>query len=170
MLLPDKWKYSLDKKNVSGKEKWAAVGFDDSKWEKIRINQRGGWGRYEGQGWYRLKFTVPPALLRKHIYLSFGAADEEATVYIDGELVYPHTRAAMGLGLGEIWTRPFAFDCTKWLGDGKEETIAVQVVNYWGTGGLYKPAHLVSFDQPLDRNQILGAIEQPSLPKKTVRP
>lgn len=165
LALPAKWKQSPDRQNVSGKERWAAPEFDDSPWAEIRVDRPGGWGRYEGQGWYRLKFAVPPEMLRKRMYLNFGAADEEATVYIDGEPACLNTRAAPGLGLGEIWSRPFSFACGKRLGDGKEHTIAVQVVNYWGAGGLYKPVHLVVSDEPLEPGQILKALEEAGDPR-----
>jgi len=102
---------------------------------------------------------VPKELRRKHLYLHFGAADEESWVYVDGKQVFEHTRHSTGLGLGEVWTRPFHFECGKLIGDGESHLIAVKVHNWWGAGGLYEPVHLVGSDKPLDRDAIWRIVQ-----------
>jgi len=157
--VPNKWKFSLDPQHAAQKEKWAAPGFDDSKWKEILTDKYCGWkfqgyGTARGDGWYRLRLTVPSELRHRHLYFHFGAADEEAWVYIDGRLAFEHTRRSTKLGLGGLWMRPFFFDCRRFLAGGKQHTIAVKVYNAFGAGGLYRPIHLIGSDEPLDRRQL----------------
>jgi len=165
LTLPSKWKFSLDTQQLAENQKWYAPEFDDRGWKEIRVDKDAGWrdqgyGNYKGPGWYRLRLTVPPELRKKHLYLHFGAADEESWVYIDGVLAFEHTRRSAKVGLVEIWTMPFFFDCAKLLGNEKEHTLAVRVHNFYGAGGLYRPVNLVGSDEPLDRDQIWRAIQK----------
>jgi len=163
--LPNKWKFSLDPQYAGMKEKWFAAAFDDSKWKEIYTDRTGGWasqgyGRFRGDGWYRLRLAVPAEFRRRHLYLHFGAADEESWIHIDGKLAFEHSRRTTGLGFGELWTRPFHFDCTKFLTAGKKHSIAVKVFNNFGSGGIYRPIHLIGSDEPLDRDQVRRAVQK----------
>jgi len=86
------------------------------------------------------------AARRKHLYLFFGAVDEEAWVYINGQKAFEHSRTSTGLPASELWTTPFSFDASRFIRPGEENTIAVRVYNFHGMGGVYKPVHLVASD------------------------
>ncbi len=168
--VPNKWKFSMDTKNVAEKEGWAAPSFDDSKWKEIFTDRHAGWasqgyGRYCGTGWYRLNVTIPPKFIQQYRYLYFGAADEESWTYIDGQLAFAHSRQSTGLGFSELWTRPFFFECSKLLKPGKEHVIAVRVFNNWGSGGLYRPIRLVGSSKKLSREQLWKVLREQETPK-----
>ncbi|KAI9463078.1 beta-galactosidase [Russula earlei] len=48
-------------------------------------------GYYRGIGWYRKTIFIPSAWNHKEIYLHFGAAQQVATVYVNGKLAGTHT-------------------------------------------------------------------------------
>ncbi len=162
--LPNKWKFSLDRKFIAMEEKWYEPGFDDSTWKEILSDQAHGWasqgyGRFQGDGWYRRKVTVPQGFRYVYLYLNVGAADEESWIFIDGKLAFEHSRRTTGLGFGELWTRPFHFECTKFLTAGKEHSMAIKVHNNWGSGGLYRPIHLIGSDKPLSGEDLTRIIQ-----------
>jgi len=156
--LPLHWKFSRDNKNAAQKEGWHALGFDDKAWKKIRVPAFGGWSRQSqgaaGTGWYRMRVAVPEALRKKHLYLHFGAADEQAWVYVDGKLAVEHSCGSMKAGVGTLWTQPFHCEVADRSRDGAGHTIAVRVANNWGTGGLYEPVYWIASDEPLDADQL----------------
>ena len=171
--LPNNWKFKLDRKNVAEKEKWFDPAFDDSEWKEILSDKYCGWtyqgyGRTTGNGWYRRSVTIPGEFRHYYVYLHFGAADEEAWVYVDGVLAFEHNRKSTGLGYGELWTRPFHFECSKLLRPGKQHALAVRVHNVAGAGGLYRAIHLIGSDKELDREQIWNLIskQKKETPKK----
>ena len=65
--------------------KWYASEKDDTGWARVRSDQSFGWERqgfegYVGEGWYRLRTDAQLQDPCKHLYLCFGAADEDAWV------------------------------------------------------------------------------------------
>jgi len=167
--LPNPWKFAFERGASAEKEKWASPEFDDSKWKQIKAGVYGGWsyqgyGARGGGGWYRLKYTVPEDMRKKHIYLHFGAADEQAWVFVDGKMIVEHSCGKLKLPPASTWTLPFSGECPE-LADGKEHTIVVKVANVYGTGGLYEPVHVVTSDEPLDTDQLWRAV-RPELLKR----
>ena len=91
------------------------------------------------QGWYRLLYTCPELPAGKRVFLHFGAMDESAWVYIDGELVAWYDTAYPIL----TWEKPFLLDVTGSLESGAEHLLVVHVGNTIGAGGIYKPVSLM---------------------------
>ncbi|MEU0074012.1 glycoside hydrolase family 2 TIM barrel-domain containing protein [Streptomyces sp. NPDC006332] len=134
----------------------AAPGYDDSGWREVAVphdwsielaptTQNGttsGTGFFPGGlGWYRLAFTLPPALAGKRISVEFDGVYMDSYVYCNGTEVGRHPYGYTG----------FAFDVTDLLhADGTtENVIAVKVQNRlpssrWYSGsGIYREARLV---------------------------
>jgi len=157
--VPFVWKFRVDTKNVAEKEKWAGPGFDDAEWKEAKVPFYLGWkrqnvGPHNGNGWYRVRWAIPEKMRKKHIYLHFGAADEQAWVYADGKLVVENSCAARKMTLGRLWHIPFHADVSGVFKDGKEHTLAVRVLNQGGCGGLVEPVYLIASDEPLDADQL----------------
>jgi hypothetical protein len=95
-----------------------------------------GWD-HDGHGWYRTKFRL--SRRAKKIVLHIAAADESATVWLNGKEVGTHDIGENG------WDRPFSFDVTRFLkpGDAENELI-IRVLDRAGAGGLWKTVTLVS--------------------------
>ncbi|GCB43580.1 glycoside hydrolase family 2 TIM barrel-domain containing protein [Streptomyces sp. NL15-2K] len=134
----------------------AAPGYDDSGWRTVAVphdwsieqtpttehGTTSGTGFFPGGlGWYRLAFTLPPALAGKRISVEFDGVYMDSHVYCNGTEVGRHPYGYTG----------FAFDVTDLVHtDGTtENVIAVKVQNRlpssrWYSGsGIYREARLV---------------------------
>ena len=142
MTLPeDGWRFATDPEAVSLKEGWFAEDYDDSAWKTIRVGEfweRQGYKDYDGIAWYRRKLTLPASLRGKKVVFAFGAADESADVYIDGELA--GVRKAVTGG----WDKRFELDLTQHVKPGVEQTYAIRVIDSVGAGGLWKPIKVIT--------------------------
>ncbi|MCX5254092.1 DUF4982 domain-containing protein [Streptomyces canus] len=137
----------------------AAPGYDDSGWREIAVphdwsielapttenGTTSGTGFFPGGlGWYRLAFTLPPALAGKRISVEFDGVYMDSYVYCNGTEAGRHPYGYTG----------FALDLTDLLHtDGTtENVIAVKVQNRlpssrWYSGsGIYREARLVVTD------------------------
>lgn len=160
--LSDEWRFATDPQDRGVTDGWFAADFDDSAWATVRSDTGTGWERqgfpdYTGVGWYRRDVDIPADLGREHFYLYFAAVDEDAVVYVNGELLGEHTCASTGLAPEQIWLTPFALDARGRLRPGERNTIAVRVYNRLGMGGIYKPVHVVAADRELDA-PLIGAL------------
>lgn len=63
--------------------------------------------------WYRKRFSVPTAMLGKHILLHFGAVDWQCEVFINRHSVGKHTGGYCA----------FSFDITEYLTEGENELV-----------------------------------------------
>jgi len=161
--LPDTWVFATDPKDQGVTARWFDAAFDDSAWKPIKVGQGTGWETqgfpgYIGMGWYRLRLPIPADLARKHLYLFFGAVDEDAWVYLNGKLVCDHSVEATGLAPEQIWTAPFMQDLAGMVTPGETATLAVRVLNRLGMGGIHLPVYLVSTDRDLDQEVVRGLI------------
>ena len=119
-LLPDVWRFATDPDDTGIAQQWFALAFDDSNWAQMRSGTGAGWEEqgfpgYDGYAWYRQQFAVPTNLTQQHLYMFFGAVDEDVWIYADGRLVFEHTGESTGLVPNDIWTTPFSFDAHDWL-------------------------------------------------------
>jgi len=134
------WKFHTDPARRGEQKGWQKPGFDDSTWRDISIGRF--WEQegelYDGTGWYRLKLSVPKLDTNGPVYIAFGAADEIATVWVNGVKVGVHDQWEYG------WNTPFAFDVTSALKPGEPNTIAVRVFDFQGGGGIWKSVKLMS--------------------------
>ena len=163
--LQPEWRFAPDPKNVGKAEQWFAHRFDDAQWATVRTDQGSGWesqgfSGYTGYGWYRLTVEMPCELIKNHIYLSFEAVDEDAWIYINGELALDHSCAATGLTPNEIWTTPFAFEVSKHLKEGLND-ISVRIRNTRGMGGIWKPVYLFAGDLLLEAKAFINLYQKP---------
>ena len=134
------WRFHTDPGRFGEKRGWHRPGFDDSGWRDIKIGRF--WEQegelYDGTAWYRLRLDLPKLDAKGRIYLAFGAADEIATVWVNGIKVGVHDQWEYG------WNTPFAFDVTSALRPGATNVIAVRVFDFQGGGGLWKSIKLMT--------------------------
>ena len=138
------WQFRADPLEVGVKEQWFARELEAKGW--VRVQVPSFWaenpevGDYQGDGWYRVTFTVPEAWRGRPVRLLFGAADEQAWVYVNGALVREHTEASEAKSINALWETPFAADVApENLAYGKENVLAVRVRNSKANGGLWRP-------------------------------
>ena len=135
------WKFKPDPGNIGhlDNESWFSKNLNDSKWASIAIAnvwEEQGFPNYDGFGWYRLKFTLPPKIEGAATELSFGAVDECAWVWLNGAYIGQHDEGPNG------WRAPFKLDITQEVKWGAENIIVVRVEDTEGAGGIWKPVKL----------------------------
>jgi len=100
----------------------------------------------DGVGWYRREITVPPDWRGQRVFLRFGAVDQQATVWLDGQRIGEHRVAYV----------PFELDITEQVRWGQPQTLTVRAVDlgdraypkgkqqgwYTPTGGIWQTVWL----------------------------
>ncbi|HEX4139881.1 MAG TPA: glycoside hydrolase family 2 TIM barrel-domain containing protein [Candidatus Methylacidiphilales bacterium] len=121
-----------------------AVSDPAAKWDSITVP--GNWdtlpaySTYAGKGWYRRTFRVPADWRGKHLRLTFGAVNEEATVTLNGQ----------ELGTHRGGYTPFEFDVTDKVAYDADNTLLVCADNtiqrgaWWHWGGISRSVALVA--------------------------
>ena len=139
--LPLHWRFKLDPKETGVQNGWHEQSFDDARWPNIEIKQfwehQGyTYRHYDGSAWYRTNFFVPKLPQNKRIYLAFGAVNDEASVYINGQLA----------SVSEVSRRDkrFLIDVTELLKSSERSIIAIQVSEKGGLGGIWKNIKLIA--------------------------
>lgn len=130
------WRFRTDPKADGHLHKWFEPEYDDAEWLPITIES--AWEEqgqaYDGVAWYRGAFELPaPAPDCLAAELAFGAVDEVAWVWINGQYVGQHDLGPEG------WDKPFALDVTKELKWGAANQITVRVHDSAYAGGIWKP-------------------------------
>ncbi|MCK4323137.1 MAG: beta galactosidase jelly roll domain-containing protein, partial [Armatimonadetes bacterium] len=141
LSLPETWQFRLDPEDVGREEEWFKADLDETDWQSINIGEF--WGKqigteYEGIGWYRVSLHVPAEASGKKLFLAFGAVDEEAWIWVNGQPVGEHAEGPQG------WDQRFLIEVTEQLKPGHKNLIAVRVFNTRAAGGIWKPVRLIT--------------------------
>ena len=118
-------------------------------------------GPYQGYGWYRTTFRMPDEWEHESVALTFEAVDEQAWVYLNGQLVGEHTLASEsrdieGFSIGDLWNVPFTILVpVERLTLGGDNTLFVRVHNKVGAGGIWRSVLV----QPPPRALFVGTEE-----------
>lgn len=140
-LPKDGWSFATDKEEDfhTGKNPCFAEDFDDSSWSRIAIGdiwETQGYKDYNGAAWYRLRFTPEVDPKANDWELCFGAVDEEAWVWLNGQYIGQHAKGPDG------WDTPFRFDVNRELIPGQENILVVRVYDSEEAGGIWKPVFI----------------------------
>ena len=165
VALSQAWQFKTDPDDQGISGQWFLRHIDDIGWITVRSDKGSGWERqgfsgYTGYGWYRTQLPHLPEQLRKFTYIHFSAIDEQAWVYLNGDLIAMHTIESTGLRLNQIWTQPFGVDVSNLLGREDPNVLAVRIHNAEAMGGIWKPVHLVSSDVPINKKQQHAVVKQ----------
>lgn len=148
--LPLDWEMRWDEKNVGTNEKWYTDFKPGADWQPVRVdaaweNQAVGqkWkaahGKdYDGLAWYRVRFNLPENLKGQRLALLFGAVDESATVYLNGQKIGEHLFKDP-----DDWQTPFEIEITDAAKFGGENELSVLVEDKVGLGGVWQPVWVI---------------------------
>jgi hypothetical protein len=93
---------------------------------------------------------LPPSWKNFAITLNFDGVDDEATVWVNGQLAGSHLKAMDP----QTWYRaPFSLDITNKLQWDKPNVIVVKVNDIQLQGGIWKPVYLEKIAGPGQVNQ-----------------
>ncbi len=160
--LPNPWYFSLDPHDVGMSRNWT-TGEKAEEWDEIKVPafwQDTHVGREHGYGWYKTSFYVPEQYADMEHELYFGAVDEQAWVYINGEYVGEQTTDSTGKGVGDIWDEPFSVTVKpEHLRGGSDNVLVVRSHASGGAAGMFEPAYFLNpegWDQELDLSDLVG--------------
>jgi hypothetical protein len=116
--------------------RYAARDYDDDTWETIAVPEvweRAGHPDYDGQAWYRTRFTLPPGRSGGHadnrtVVLELGKVDDADETFVNGQKL-GETR-----GWRTYRRYPLPANLLNW---GGENVLAVRVLDGGGPGGLW---------------------------------
>lgn len=130
------WRFKTDPKADGHLQKWFDPAFSDAAWSPIKIGatwEEQGHPGYDGIAWYRGTFELPAKPVSLGAELEFGAVDEIAWVWVNGQYIGQHDLGTEG------WNKTFALDVTKELKWGEKNQITVRVSDSAFAGGIWKP-------------------------------
>jgi len=127
----DGWRFKEDALLDGHEKKWFAPELDDKDWKEISI---GHWKEpYVGVAWQRVSVDLPAKPDCVAVEMRFGAVDESAWVWVNGQYVGQHDIGPSG------WDQEFCLDVTKEVKWGQTNQVTVRVLNVAFGGGVWKP-------------------------------
>ena len=150
-VVPDggwgQWRFRKDPDEAGVQQEWFAEAIPEpDEWRAIKVPafwDKTDVGPYQGTAWYRTTFRMPETWEHTTVDLTFGAVDEQAWVYLNGQLVGEHTIASEGrdiegFSIGDLWDVPFTISVpTDQVRLKRENTLVVRVHNEIGAGGIW---------------------------------
>lgn len=134
LSLDGEWFFKADSQKIGVVQKWFSEKFNRADWQKMKVpdfwENHEHYKNYDGWGWYARKFEFKKTSQPISIY--FAGVDDDAVVWINGVKVGEHAG----------YSDPFSIDAMSALHDG-ENLIVVQVLDYGGGGGIYKPITII---------------------------
>ncbi|MBM4083678.1 MAG: hypothetical protein FJ272_02725, partial [Planctomycetes bacterium] len=148
-LTVDNWQFQWDPQKVGEKEQWFMPSHDRKAWPRMRVDMP--WEQtelgqawkaehgedYNGIGWYACRFDLPAPHQGQRLKIYFGAVDEAAKVWVNGQHVGDHPFVKP-----DDWKMPFEFDITQAVKVGAN-LVVVRVEDSAGAGGVYKPVWIL---------------------------
>lgn len=140
--LPREMKFTRDVYNEGMAGGWYDRSFDDSGWdtrdsyllwEQQEPNATDRGHDYDGLGWYRTTVQVGKVKPGEKVMLRLGGIMNEGWIWVNGKFVGHKTHA--------LWwahNHDREYDITEMVEPGKENTLAIRVLNDAEFGGLYR--------------------------------
>jgi|GEM_PF-7048704 len=139
-----KWKFCLDPGNVGEKEGWYKAEYSDRDWDMIEVPgmwekagyleklvpEYGDWEPYNGHAWYRCVIKVPEEWKGYDIHLSLNRIDDVDKTYFNGTFIG---------GKSNVLERREYVIPSSLVKYGKDNVLAIQVLDTGGSGGIYGP-------------------------------
>lgn len=142
MELTPGWRFSLDEDQQGEVLGWQKTGFDDSAWDAIDAGM--GWESagysYNGLAWYRRTIEIPADWEGGKVRLVAEGIDDAYTVWVNGQAIATH--GSFTDHELTVWLQQTVTDITDALNYGEQNTMALQVMDITGQGGIWRPIYL----------------------------
>jgi hypothetical protein len=146
----ENWLFRADPLEQGLNANWQAAGLDTADWLPAAVPafwaEIDDVGDFQGIGWYRATFALPETA-DGAVRLLFAGVDEQAWVYVNGQLAREHTEASERKPFHQLWEAPFTATVKpELLRAGARNTLAIRVHNSKANGGLWRPvlAHILT--------------------------
>jgi glycosidase len=134
IALDGQWLFKPDSARQGINRQWYLEEFNKTDWQAVDApafwEYYPGLANFDGWGWYARSFELPA--ISESLSVHFAGVDDDAVVWINGIEVGSHVG----------YSDPFAVEITSALRSGKNH-IVVQVLDYGGGGGIYKPITII---------------------------
>lgn len=142
------WTFCWDLEDRGVAEEWFGTEYrPEQPWTPVPVpaflaNTQAG--NETGYGWYRTTFTLPAEHAGRAIELEFDGVDEQAWVYVNGQLAGEHTlRSEFMVGqeitVEDLWNRPFTLPVDPELLRAGENVLVVRIHNSAMNAGIHQP-------------------------------
>ena len=152
------WTFRADPTEVGEQEAWFKLArYTAADWIPVTVPsfwaENDAIGSLLGDGWYRVTCYVPKTWQAKTLRLMFAGVDEQAWIYLNGQLVGEHSVKSEKKAYTALYDEPFIVDVpSSQLKVGEPNVIFVRVHNQVGAGGIWRPLHaLEGHDSPAPR-------------------
>ncbi|MBI4557482.1 MAG: hypothetical protein HY706_07865 [Candidatus Hydrogenedentes bacterium] len=147
--LAEGWRFQPDPQESGEPQRWHEPGFDDASWALLRAGKRWeeqGFPEVNGVAWYRRHVDVPAAWAGKTIWFTTGGVNDSYVLYCNGQRVNSYGDR----NEHSMYETPSIADLTSYLKPGASNLIAVRVLDWGASGGLWRlPCKLT-----VDREQL----------------
>ena len=134
LSLDGQWFFKADTTKTGIDEEWYRDSLDRSGWQPVETPHFWEWypglANFDGWGWFARTFRIEKVTDSLSIY--FAGVDDDAVVWVNGTEVGKHSG----------YSDPFAVNISRAVHEG-ENLIVVQVLDFGGGGGIYKPITLI---------------------------
>lgn len=120
-----------------GEPSWAAAELNTADWTSIAVPaywEKAGYFGMDGVAWYRTSFTLDAAEAARGVQLGLGKFDDTAKAWVNGKPVTPQR---------DKWDDVRVYPLAPALLHAGRNTIAVQVTDEGGYGGIYGSADML---------------------------
>lgn len=128
------WRFRTDPDQEGHRKEWFQPAYDDEDWQEMAIEQfwQDAGVDYIGNTWYRREVEVPDQEFDA-LEIHFGAVDESAWVWINGQFAGYHHIGPAG------WEVPFALEVGELVEPGQVNQITIMAMNTGAAGGIWRP-------------------------------
>ena len=143
------WRFRADPTEVGTKDEWfKPARYTKTDWIPVQVPafwaESEAIGKLLGDGWYRVAFTMPAAAQGKTLRLLFAGVDEQAWIYLNGNLIGEHSEKSEKKAYTALYDEPFIVEApVTSLRFGAENVLYVRVHNQVGAGGIWRPVHAI---------------------------
>ena len=139
------WRFAPDPSEKGEQAGWFTADFDDGPWAVLDAGKRWedqGFPEVDGYAWYRKWVDIPATWEGKSVWLAFGGMNDGCVLYCNGERVQSYGEEPDHSAANS----PILADLSPFLNFGQPNLIALQVLDWGGSGGPWRLPCVVTTD------------------------
>ncbi|MFZ0392160.1 MAG: sugar-binding domain-containing protein, partial [Calditrichia bacterium] len=142
VMLTDEWRFKIDPGQKGDSLGWGQTAFADTGWQVLLAGRmwEGQGVDYDGMAWYRKQMDIPADWQKRKVVLVAEGVDDAYRLWVNGKVVALH--GSFTEHDKTVFTTQTETDISEFLEYGKENLLALQVVDIFGGGGINRPIYL----------------------------
>ncbi|NUN69037.1 MAG: beta galactosidase jelly roll domain-containing protein [Bacteroidetes bacterium] len=148
---PLRWKFK-----AGDEERWKDPAFNDKEWSDLLVPAKWdfqGFREYDGYGWYRVTFDLPPGRSKERLVVLLGKIDDVDEAFLNGERIgrTGRIRSNGSIATQNDYQKLRGYDIPSSLLKEKGNVLAVRVYDNFMDGGIYEGPVGIITDREFDR-------------------